>query len=108
MKTPILEMNWINVKDRLPKDVPLLQPWLDPSPTYDWVPVASIDGRWSMARYAHRNLDKVLTESWEFFDKIDETSICADAGDMPGTMHVSEIAYWLDIWPSLGALGDEK
>lgn len=95
-------MEWIKCSERLPKVVPILQPDHAAVPDYNWVPVCNKNGDvWSIARYAHKNINGKLIECWEFFDKRENTIIAAEAGDIASTMKIEEIYYWLDIWNNM-------
>ena len=86
----------------MPKSKSMHQPGSVPSPDYNWVPVCNKTGDvWSIARYAHENVDGKLVECWEFFDRVYKTDIAAEAGDIPSTMKIEDIYYWLDIWNNM-------
>jgi hypothetical protein len=87
--TPKVAMTeWISVNDRLPS-------------SYDWVPVTDGDSKWTIARYAHENIDRKLVPKWQFFNRSFERGECAESGDIQDEMTVIEIKFWWDIWASL-------
>jgi hypothetical protein len=82
---------WLSVDNELPVS-------LDGTPSYDYVLVSDGDAKFSIARYAHKNVDKVLIPTWEFLATYETgEGVSAYAGDIETDMSVDEIKYWMEF-----------
>ena len=85
---------WISVDHRLP----VYEENGEWHPSYEYVLVSDGYDKFSIARYAHKNVSGDLFPEWEFLSVYDTgEGVAAYAGDIEMCMTTDEIKYWMEF-----------